>query len=62
MQASSVSNCVFTLYGTNGVALATNSVVGAKGVQMDITLVRFVGNAANSEEFRSARVAMRNTP
>ena len=62
IQAASVSNAVFTLYGTNGVALATNTVAGAKGVQMDLVLCKYIGNQANSEEFRSARVCMRNTP
>jgi hypothetical protein len=60
--ATNVINAVFALYGTNGVALASNTVVGAKGVQLDLNLRKYVVSQANSEEFRSARVCMRNTP
>jgi type II secretory pathway pseudopilin PulG len=62
LQATNVYNLVFTLFGTNGVALATNTTTFARGVQMDLYLRKYVGSQGNSEEFRSARVCMRNVP
>jgi type II secretory pathway pseudopilin PulG len=62
LQATNVYNLVFTLYNNSGVALASNTTTGCKGVQMDLYLRKYVGSNANTEEYRSARVAMRNLP
>jgi hypothetical protein len=42
------------------VITTTNALNTAKGVQLDMSLRKYVGSQSNSEEFRSARICMRN--
>lgn len=58
--ATNINQITFTLYdhvGTNTSVLAS-----AKGIQVDIKLRKTVGSRAQTEDFLSARMNMRNIP
>jgi Tfp pilus assembly protein PilE len=61
LQATNCYSLTFTIYNkTNLVITTTNALNTAKGVQLDMSLRKYVGSQSNSEEFRSARICMRN--